>query len=227
LLGLPISTDSIISSEKPTITFVLSTILWMSETLLHVEVVFLGGIDEGRCRAPVARTPTVEILNFGPVIDPPFSDARSWREFVTPVETKVFVSEQVQPTLTVEGSQQAANLALASERVVGELKGKRYELMGVGMKSLDRRTEYPLVMMYNYTDDMVLEVLVDLKAQAVLDVKSERYQPAVVTAEMSRARDLVRQDGRLPRGGIDVETGMGLIVEDVNFKSPPIPAQDC
>jgi hypothetical protein len=75
------------------------------------------------------------------VIDPPFSDARSWREFVTPVETKVFVSEQVQPTLTVEGSQQAANLALASERVVGELKGKRYELMGVGMKSLDRRTE--------------------------------------------------------------------------------------
>src|SRR6476620_9697341 len=84
---------------------------------------------------------TVEILNFGPVIDPPFSDARSWREFVTPVETKVFVSEQVQPTLTVEGSQQAANLALASERVVGELKGKRYELMGVGMKSLDRRTE--------------------------------------------------------------------------------------
>jgi len=53
--------------------------------------------------------PTVEILNFGPVIDPPFSDARSWREFVTPVETKVFVSEQVQPTLTVEGSQQAAN----------------------------------------------------------------------------------------------------------------------
>jgi hypothetical protein len=37
--------------------------------------------------------PTVEILNFGPVIDPPFSDARSWREFVTPVETKVFVSE--------------------------------------------------------------------------------------------------------------------------------------
>jgi hypothetical protein len=163
---------------------------------------------------------TTDILNLGPVIDPPFSDARNWRQFLTAVETKPIYFEQLESALTKERGRQAAELALASERVVRELEGDRYEVMGVGTISLDRRSEYPLVVIYNYTDDMVLEAVVDLAGATVLDVTLKQYQPALAASELRRALDLVRRDARLAQAGVDVDTGTGLVVEDENFKSP-------
>jgi hypothetical protein len=175
--------------------------------------------DENVLPLPQLST-TTEVLNLGPVIDPPFSDARSWREFLTPIEIKPVYFEQLEPTLTKDRARQATELALASERLRRDLEGKRYEIMGVGMRSLDRRTEYPLVVIYNYTNDIVLEAMVDLTGRTVLEVKTERYQPPLAAVELSRALDLLSQDGRLHRRGIDVNTGTGIVVEEENFRSP-------
>jgi hypothetical protein len=163
---------------------------------------------------------STEIINLGPIIDPPFSDARDWSEFLAPLETRPVDFEQLDPTLTEEGGRRAVELALSSERVTGELEGKRYEIMSVGMRSLDRETEYPLVVIYNYTDDVVLEALIDAAGASLLDVKVERYQPPLTSSEESEALDLVRQDGRLPEAGEDVATGKGIVVDDENFRSP-------
>ena len=44
--------------------------------------------------------------------------------------------------------------------------------------------------------------------------------PALSDAEQVRALDIVRRDGRLAETGTDVDTGRGIIVEDVNCRSP-------
>ena len=169
---------------------------------------------------PLPGLNPIEIPNLGPIIDPPFSDARDWGRFLPRVETKPVVIEQRAPTFTDDNARRATELALASDRVRRELEGKRYEVMSVGMRALDRRTEHPVVVIYKYTDGITLEVMIDLAGAAVIDVKSARYQPTLTDPELRRALDLIRQDGRIARACIDVDTGVGLIVEDENFRSP-------
>src|SRR5215211_6654560 len=123
--------------------------------------------DRDEFELPVPEFFSTPIVNLGPIIDPPFSDAPDWSEYLTPVETRPVDFEQLEPTLTEEGARQAVELALSSERVIRELEGKRYEIMGVGSRSLDKDTEYPLVIIYNYTDDVVLEAMVDLSARTL------------------------------------------------------------
>ena len=91
---------------------------------------------------------------------------------------------------------------------------------GVGTRALDRLTDYPLVIIYNYTDDVVVEVMIDPVRRAVHEVSVARYQPPLTDSEQSEALEMVRDDGRLGEAGIDVDTGVGLMVEDVNFRSP-------
>jgi hypothetical protein len=76
------------------------------------------------------------------------------------------------------------------------------------------------VIIYNYTDDVVVEAMIDPVRRAVHEVSVERYQPLLTPSEQSQALEMVRDDGRLTEAGIDVATGVGLIVEDVNFRSP-------
>jgi hypothetical protein len=161
----------------------------------------------------------IDIINLGPKIDPPFSDARDYSQYLTRVETRPAYSEQLEPSLTDEGARQATDVALASDQVSRELQGKRHAVLGVGSKSMDRQTDHPLVVIYNYTDDVVVEATIDLAAATVLQVSPGVSQPALAANEQSEALDLVRQDGRLTDADIDVDTGAGIIVEEVNPNS--------
>jgi hypothetical protein len=114
----------------------------------------------------------------------------------------------------------ASAVALESVRVAGLLDGKRHAVLGVGMRSLDRSREVPVVTIYNYTDDLALEVLIDVDAREVLAVSAASAVPALAAAEQSRALDIVRRDGRLTESGVDVDTGTGIILEEVNFGDP-------
>jgi hypothetical protein len=163
---------------------------------------------------------SAEIPNFGPVIDPPFVDVPSFTQYLTPADTRPVDVEALEPRITDETRRQAVDSALATDRVTGRLDGKRYEVLEVGTQARDRQTDYSLVIIYNYSDDVVVEAVIDPVRRAVLEVSEKRYQPLLADAEQSRALDLVRDDGRLPEAGIDVGTGVGLIVEDVNFRSP-------
>ncbi|WP_371483456.1 hypothetical protein [Kitasatospora sp. NBC_00315] len=125
-----------------------------------------------------------------------------------------------EPIVDEAGSRRAAELALQSEDVTRELTERRYEVIGVGSAATGRDAEYPLVIIYDYTENLAVEVAVDLDAGAVREVRRRRYQPQLSASEERRAIELVRQDGRLSAHGSDLESGSGILVEDVDFRSP-------
>jgi hypothetical protein len=160
------------------------------------------------------------IPNLGPVVDPPFVDVPDFSRYLAPSDRTPVDFEPLEPPVADEARREAVSSALGSDRVTRRLEGKRYQVVEVGTCSEDRETHRPLVIIYDYTDDMVVEVTVDSVRRAVLDVTETRYQPALATFEQSEALELIRDDGRLPEAGIDVSTGVGLIVEEPNFRSP-------
>ncbi|MFI7002312.1 hypothetical protein [Nocardia sp. NPDC050175] len=160
-----------------------------------------------------------EITDLGPVIDPKFTDAHDWSEYLPPVPTTPVDSGERDLRAAEEAASVAPHVALAQPGVNRLLDGKRYEILSVGTRFLDRDTEYPVVVLYNYSDDIVVEAIVDVAAHLLVEVHTTQTQPAVSAAEEARAIELVRRDGRLTAQGIDVGTGAGLIVEDVNFHS--------
>ncbi|GJF31083.1 hypothetical protein KNE206_37830 [Kitasatospora sp. NE20-6] len=162
----------------------------------------------------------VEVVDLGPVIDPPFTDARSWREYLPKVRTAPVDFEPMEPTLTDDGVQRAIELALASEEVGRELTGKRCDVLSVGTAATDRGSEHPLVTIFNYTDGIVVEALVDLDSGTVLDAGTADRQPPLSDSERIQALELLRGEDALAGAGVDFETGMGLIVEEVDFRNP-------
>lgn len=163
---------------------------------------------------------SAEIPNLGPVIDPPFVDVPDFSQYLTPADTRPVDFESLEPRITDESRQQAVDSALSSDRVAQKLDGKRYQVLEVGTQSLDRQTEYPLVIIYNYTDDVVVEAVIDPIGRSILELNEQRYQPPLAATEQGQALEMVRDDGRLSEAGIDIANGVGLIVEDVNSRSP-------
>jgi hypothetical protein len=111
---------------------------------------------------------SAEIPNFGPVIDPPFVDVPSFTQYLTPADTRPVDVEALEPRITDETRRQAVDSALATDRVTGRLDGKRYEVLEVGTQARDRQTDYSLVIIYNYSDDVVVEAVIDPVRRAVL-----------------------------------------------------------
>jgi hypothetical protein len=162
----------------------------------------------------------VDPVDLGPVIDPPFTDARSFREHLAHVRTSPVDFEQLQPVLTGEERQRALDVALASEEVGRQTDGKRCEALSVGTAVTDRDTVHPLVTILDYTDGTAVEVLVDLDSERVLRTESVDRQPPLAESERRQALELLRRAGELVEPDVDFETGMGLIVEEVNFRHP-------
>ncbi|GAA2753158.1 hypothetical protein [Kitasatospora cinereorecta] len=163
---------------------------------------------------------TVEIINLGPVLDPPFSDTPDYRAYLPSVTTSPVAVQESSPAVDEEAARRAAELALASEDVNGHLAGRRHQLIGVGSAADNREVEYPLVVVYDYTENVVLEVGVDLQTGRVRGVARRHYQPVLSAEEERQAVELVREDGRLADHVGDPAAGAGLIVEDVNIRSP-------
>ena len=168
---------------------------------------------------PPPRPDSPRTLNLGPIIDPPFVDAYQWE---APDKLENMRSVDVRPIrlrLTAELAARARALVLGAPEMRVRLEGARHEVMGVSViddKSLGFR---PLVILYHYGRDVVLEATVDAGARRILTVSEKRYQPALTKSEEERARRLVDEDGRLRRAGIDVRQGAGIVVTDENPKS--------
>jgi hypothetical protein len=163
----------------------------------------------------------VEVPNLGPVIDPKFTDARDWSEFLSRVETTPVHFEERDVTAIDAARKIAPEIALAAPRVRELLEGKRHEVISVGTRAMEDDCEHPVVVIYNYSDDNVIEVLVDATAQSIVGINvSADSGPPMSAAEEERAKELVRRDGFLADNGIDVGTGAGLVVEEVDFRSP-------
>ncbi|WP_157032318.1 hypothetical protein [Kitasatospora cheerisanensis] len=128
--------------------------------------------------------------------------------------------EETAPIVSEAGSRRATELALHSEEVSRELAGRRHEVIGVGSGAADRSAHHPIVIIYDYTENLAVEAVVDLAAGRVAEVRRRRYQPQLTTAEERRAVELVRQDGRLGAYESDLDSGSGIVVDEVDFRSP-------
>jgi hypothetical protein len=62
--------------------------------------------------------------------------------------------------------------------------------------------------------------VIDPIGRSILELNEQRYQPPLAATEQGQALEMVRDDGRLSEAGIDIANGVGLIVEDVNSRSP-------
>lgn len=161
-----------------------------------------------------------EIINLGPVIEPKYSDAEDWGRFLPAIETTPVRYEERSLAELDRRAAAAPEIALAATEIEELLRGKRYEIISVGTRELDRNTEYPVVVIYDYDEDITIEAIVDPAQRVVVQVTTSTNQPAVSAQEERRAIELVRADGHLPDNGIDVGTGLGLIIEDVDIHSP-------
>lgn len=163
---------------------------------------------------------SVDIPNLGPVIDPPFVDVPDFSDYLTPPNITPVDVEYLEPRISDESRREAVDVALASEAVASNFREKRYEVLEIGTRSLDRETDFPLVIIYDYTDDVVVEAMVDPARKSVLDVSVKRYQPPVSDAEHREALAILGAENSLSDAGIDLDPAVSLIVEDVNFQSP-------
>jgi hypothetical protein len=163
---------------------------------------------------------SAEIPNRGPVVDPPFVDVPDFSQYLTLPEVEPVDYEPVEPRITAESRRLAVELVLGSDRVMRKLQDKRHAVLEVGTRTVDRETEVPVVIIYDYTEDLVVEATIDPIRRTVHDVSVERYQPPLTDGELNEALEMVADDAQLSQVGIDVATGVGLIVEEVNFRSP-------
>ncbi|MCI0376473.1 MAG: hypothetical protein L0215_02580 [Gemmataceae bacterium] len=132
----------------------------------------------------------------GPIIEPPFRGvARPKTE--QPEEWEAFRGLPVRDdfrVLTAELTGRARALAVSEQRVAKMLADKRYITIGASLresKEAQIRTEI-LVVIYNYTDNEVVEVLLNGDNLEVSRVNTARYQPAPVEEEVERAIRLAR-----------------------------------
>jgi hypothetical protein len=124
--------------------------------------------------------------------------------------------------LTAELVRQAQETALADERVRTLLTDKRYVPLGASLLDGREKTEEPalLYVIYDYTSNYAIEVILDGTARSVSDVVQARYQPAPLQKEIEQAIVLARNDGRLADQLTDDLEGMALLVSPADPDDP-------
>lgn len=184
--------------------------------------------DQGRDRESLLPPPQPpQILPLGlsrPVIEPPLRDLRPPD---TPEQTEQWepVSSgplEIQNQLTGEFAQRAQDTVLGTEEVRQVLDNKRY--IAIGASLLEDRVENTtslVFILYNYTDNVAVEVSLDENGQEVTEVMEARYQPPPLQEEIDQAIQLAREDSRLATRPLsdDVE-GTALLVSSVDPEDP-------
>lgn len=159
-----------------------------------------------------------------PVVEPPLRDQAPpmWLEEVE--EWESFESDPLDDVLTEDMVRKVQEIALAHEDVKKLLTDKRY--LPIGTSLLDnKRDDEPdvsslLFIFYNYTDNLVIEVLLDWESLEVTEVTEAHYQPAPVEEEIEQAILLARADDRLANRLTDDLEGMVILVSPVNPDDP-------
>jgi hypothetical protein len=105
---------------------------------------------------------------------------------------------------------------LGSGQVREMLEGKRYTVISIDFdhtrchpkgNPLDAR-----VVLYNYTDDVCIEAIIELSAFQVRTVNQFSYQPSLTTEELQHAIELAAADGRVTRHLSPEMIGTGILM---------------
>ena len=158
------------------------------------------------------------------VIEPPLRDLVAFPATNAIEEWEPFISHPVENLLTQELVCMAQNAALADERVARLLNGKRYILIGASLleKRDEPRCASLVFILYNYTDDLAIEVSLDHDAQKVTDVLETRHQPAPLQHEIEQVVALARKDIRLAKYLEDQDDleGTAILVSPIDPNDP-------
>jgi hypothetical protein len=160
----------------------------------------------------------------GPIIEPPFRGVAHPR-IEQPEEWEPFRSEPIRDeflVLTAEMAGRARAFAVSEQRVAKILADKHYIIIGASLRESKEAHNHAeiLVVIYNYTDNEVVEVLLNSENLEVSRVNTSRYQPAPVEEEIERAIRLARDVDDLAKHLTDEMVGMAI---QVTFEDPADP----
>jgi hypothetical protein len=117
--------------------------------------------------------------------------------------------------------QRAERLVMGNGDVRRLLGKKRYIKIGTGLRQVStephERSWQLLVVFYDYTDDLTIEVRVDAKAGEVLSVSQNRSQPTAVETEVEEAIRLARSAPTLLELLTPELEGNALLVKGVDI----------
>jgi hypothetical protein len=181
--------------------------------------------DQGRDRESLLPPP--QLLPLGeplPIIEPPLRDLRppDTPEQVEQWEPVSSGPLEIQNQLTRELAQRAQDTVLGSEEVQQMLDNKRYIAIGASLRE-DRveNTTWLVFILYNYTDNLTIEVSLDENGQEVIEVREARYQPPPLQEEIDQAIQLAREDSRLATRHLsDDLRGTAIVVSSVDPEDP-------
>jgi hypothetical protein len=170
--------------------------------------------------------PPPRILPFGefrPVIEPPLRDLRLPETPEQAEQWEPFSSSPLedQNQLTEELIQRAQAATLDAEEVRQMLADKRYIAIGASLREdrVDNTTSLVFIL-YNYTDNLTVEVSLDENARGVTHVAQEPYQPAPLQEEIDRAIRLARDDRRLAERLSEQLEGTAILVSPADPDHP-------
>jgi hypothetical protein len=158
-----------------------------------------GPPNELRCAPPLIRVAPSGV--FPTIFDPPISDLPPQPgPFV--YKTDSSLGELVGCKYPEDVLKRAQDAALYSEQVQKFLQGnKRYAPIGVDVvrdPNVDKTTfALARLVIYNYTDDLALEVRINLNDFQITSVTRSRYQPPLSPQELDHAIELATSDNRI------------------------------
>lgn len=158
------------------------------------------------------------------IIEPPLQGLTPPSEREPIDEWESFKSGKADNVLTDDLARRAQAVALSSVRVKRLLAAKRYIAIGA---SLRQRRDVPkgkvssiVFVVYNYTDNVTIEVTLDRDAKAVAGVAEARYQPPPVRDEIEQVVALARRDSRLVERLTDEFEAGAIVVSPVDPEDP-------
>jgi hypothetical protein len=152
-----------------------------------------------------------------PVIEPPFrgqsppyeQDAEEWDA----VESSPVPDGELM-VLTDEALARIREVALGHEDVQRLLADRRYIAIGGTLRDSKEPGSRPSVLfiLYDYTANETIEVMLERDSLEVIDVATARYQPAPLEEEIGRAIDLARQHEKMADRLTDGLVGTAILV---------------
>jgi hypothetical protein len=138
-----------------------------------------------------------------------------------PDEVEPFAGEPVAAPFTEDAARAALDRILSHERVRRRLGGSRSVTIGVSRMGEAEKGEPPqlLVVAYDYTKNVAVEIRVDEASGELLDIADVRSQPALIQSELDRAIELARCDARMPRLELDGLVAMTIPIEPEELRA--------
>jgi len=158
------------------------------------------------------------------VIEPPLREIESFRPPEAVEEWEPFESAATEVGVTQELTSKARAAVMADERVGRLLADKRYVAIGASLRDVsdDSKGERKslLFVLYEYTENIVVEVTLDRTAERVTGVATVYYQPPPVREEIEEAVALARHDQHLAERLTEEMEGFAIVVSPVDPEHP-------